>query len=53
MVQVDRRLLWHPRLDSKFLVGGGTQVTVYELLPNSSQSRYVASKHDLPALKVL
>ena len=52
MVQGDRQLLWHPRLDYKFLVGGGSQVTAYELLPDSNQSKYVASKHDIAPLKV-
>ena len=25
VVQTEKRLLWHPRLDSKFLVAGGAQ----------------------------
>lgn len=52
MVLTDRRLLWHPRLDNKFLVGGGSQLTVYEWLPEASEIKHVASKHDLQMLKV-
>ncbi|KAK7693790.1 hypothetical protein QCA50_003362 [Cerrena zonata] len=51
MVLADRRLLWHPRLDNKFLVGGGSQLTVYEWLPDLSEIKHVASKHDLQTLK--
>ena len=52
MVLADRRLLWHPRLDNRFLVGGGTQLTVYEWLPDLSEIKHVASKYDLQMLKV-
>ncbi|KAL4248763.1 WD repeat mio family protein [Abortiporus biennis] len=51
MVQAERRLLWHPRLDNKFLVAGGSQITLYEWLANSSQIKHVTSKHDLQTLK--
>ncbi|KAI0071900.1 hypothetical protein K474DRAFT_1629835 [Panus rudis PR-1116 ss-1] len=51
MVQTDRRLLWHPRLDNRFLVGGGGQLTVYEWHSGSSEIKHVTSKHDLQMMR--
>ena len=52
VVQTEKRLIWHPRLDNKFLVGGGSQVTLYEWLPDSSEIKHVTSKQDLNLMKV-
>ena len=52
MMQGDRRLLWHPRLDDKFLVGGGSQITLYEWASDTSEIRQVTSKQDLTTMKV-
>ena len=52
MMQGDRRLLWHPRLDNKFLVGGGSQITLYQWVPDTSEIRQVTSKQDLNMMKV-
>ena len=51
--QTERRLLWHPRLDDKFLVGGGSQITLYEWVADTSEIRQVTSKQDLIMMKVL
>lgn len=51
-VQTEKRLLWHPRLDDKFLVGGGSQVTLYEWVAESSEIKHVTSKQDLNLMKV-
>ncbi len=48
----DKRILWHPRLDDKFLVGGGSQVTLYEWDAETSQIKHVTSKQDLTLMKV-
>lgn len=52
VVQPEKRLIWHPRLDNKFLVGGGSQVTLYEWVPDSSEIKHVTSKQDLNVMKV-
>lgn len=52
MGQPDKRLLWHPRQDNKFLVGGGSQITLYEWAPEFPEIRQVTSRHDLPHMKV-
>ncbi|THH28339.1 hypothetical protein EUX98_g5852 [Antrodiella citrinella] len=51
MVQSERHLLWHPRLDDRFLVGGGGQLSLYEWLPVSLEIKPVASKHDLQMMR--
>ncbi|CDO72505.1 hypothetical protein BN946_scf184980.g46 [Trametes cinnabarina] len=47
----DKRLLWHPRGLSKFVVGGSSQITLYEWVPQSSQIKQVASQMELNAMK--
>jgi len=57
MVQPEKRLLWHPRGSSKFVVGGHSQIALYEYEHGTSQSsvpeiRHVTSRHDLHYMKV-
>ena len=52
MMQGDRRLLWHPRLDDKILVGGGSQITLYQWVADTTEIRQVTSKQDLNMMKV-
>ena len=52
MVQTERRLSWHPRLDNRFLVGGGGQLSLYEWCSDPSEIKPVTSKHDLQMMKV-
>lgn len=51
MGQPEKRLLWHPRHDNKFLVGGGSQITLYEWAPDFPEIRQVTSRHDLLHMK--
>ncbi|EIW63592.1 uncharacterized protein TRAVEDRAFT_43879 [Trametes versicolor FP-101664 SS1] len=51
VAQADKRLLWHPRGQNKFVVGGSTQITLYEWLPQSSQIKQVASQLELNTMK--
>ncbi|OSC97421.1 hypothetical protein PYCCODRAFT_1419471 [Trametes coccinea BRFM310] len=51
VAQADKRLLWHPRGQNKFVVGGSSQITLYEWLPQSSQIKQVASQMELNAMK--
>jgi len=51
-VQSEKRLLWHPRHDNKFVVGGGSQITLYEWAPDYPEIRHVTSQHDLQFMKV-
>ena len=52
VVQTEKRLIWHPRSDSKFLVAGASQITLYEWDPASSEIKHVTSKQDLNLMKV-
>ncbi|KII92498.1 hypothetical protein PLICRDRAFT_155080 [Plicaturopsis crispa FD-325 SS-3] len=49
--QPDRRLLWHPRHDNKFIVGGGSQITLYEWAPDYPEIRHITSRLDLQFMK--
>ncbi|KAG6844845.1 hypothetical protein H0H87_003277 [Tephrocybe sp. NHM501043] len=51
MVQYEKKLLWHPRGANKFVVGGGSQITLYEWAPNHPGIRQITSQHDLQHLK--
>ncbi|GLB45034.1 putative WD40 repeats [Lyophyllum shimeji] len=51
MVQSEKRLLWHPRGNNKFIVGGGSQITLYEWAQEHPGIRQVSSQHDLQHLK--
>ncbi|KAG6890445.1 hypothetical protein C0992_001638 [Termitomyces sp. T32_za158] len=51
MVQYDKKLLWHPRGSNRFIVGGGSQITLYEWTPSHPEIRQVTSQHDLQHLK--
>jgi len=52
MVQPDKRLLWHPRQENKFVVGGNSQITLYEWAAEFPEIRHVTSQHDLHFMKV-
>jgi len=43
----DKRLVWHPRRDDEFVVGGGTQITLYGLGKEFPEIRQLASRNDL------
>ncbi|KAI0338210.1 hypothetical protein BDW22DRAFT_1487781 [Trametopsis cervina] len=45
VVQTERRVLWHPRLNNRLLVGSSSQVTLYEWLSESSEIKHVTSSH--------
>ncbi|KAI0645993.1 hypothetical protein C8Q79DRAFT_911480 [Trametes meyenii] len=51
VAQADKRLLWHPKGQHKFVVGGSTQITLYEWLPQSSQIKQVGSQLELNMMK--
>ena len=50
--QAERKILWHPRGENKFIVGGGSQLTLYEWSSEPSIVQ-LASQHDLSLMKVL
>ncbi|KAJ7163782.1 hypothetical protein C8R43DRAFT_988631 [Mycena crocata] len=50
-VHPDKRLLWHPRQENKFVVGGGSQITLYKWAPEQQEIRHVTSQHDLQFMK--
>ncbi|KAI0032699.1 hypothetical protein K488DRAFT_49368 [Vararia minispora EC-137] len=49
--QIEKRLLWHPRGENKFIVGGGTQLTLYGWSPEDPSIVQLASQHDLSLMK--
>ncbi|KAJ7929151.1 hypothetical protein B0H13DRAFT_2311009 [Mycena leptocephala] len=51
-VQPEKRLLWHPRQENKFIVGGGSQITLYEWAPDQQEIRHITSQHDLQFMKI-
>ena len=51
MVQLDKRLLWHPRKTNKFVVGGQSQITLYEWASEYPEIRHITSQHDLNFMK--
>lgn len=50
-MQSDKRLLWHPRQDNKFIVGGNSQITLYEWAAEHPEIRHVTSRNDLAHMK--
>ncbi|TDL25945.1 WD40 repeat-like protein [Rickenella mellea] len=49
--RTDRRLLWHPRLENRFIVGGGSQITLYEWSHHGRDVRQVTSRSDLQLMR--
>lgn len=49
---LERRAQWHPRHDNKFIVGGGSQITLYEWAADFAEIRHVTSQHDLQFMRV-
>ncbi|KAF8917059.1 hypothetical protein CPB85DRAFT_1431673 [Mucidula mucida] len=49
--QADKRLLWDPRQGNKFIVGGRSQLTLYEWTPEYPEIRHITSKHGLEHMK--
>ncbi|KAH7916597.1 hypothetical protein BJ138DRAFT_1201984 [Hygrophoropsis aurantiaca] len=49
--QPEKRLLWHPRWENKFVVGGGSQMSLYQWAPEHTEIRHITSQHDLQFMK--
>ncbi|TFY61875.1 hypothetical protein EVJ58_g4227 [Rhodofomes roseus] len=47
----EKRLLWHPTHQNRFVVGGGSQITLYEWISESSEIKQVTAQQDLPHMK--
>lgn len=52
IVQMEKRLLWHPRRENTFVVGGGSQITLYQWVPQTSRIVHITSQQDLSLMKV-
>lgn len=50
--QAEKHLLWHPRRQHKFVVGGGSQMSMYEWAADRSEIRHLSSQSDLSFMKV-
>ncbi|CAK5276104.1 unnamed protein product [Mycena citricolor] len=50
-VNTDKRLLWHPLQRNKFILGGGSQITLYEWAAEEQEIRHITSQHDLQFMK--
>ncbi|THH17490.1 hypothetical protein EW146_g3338 [Bondarzewia mesenterica] len=46
-----KRLVWHPRGENRFIVGGGSQITLYEWSPGEPAIRHITSQQDLQLMK--
>ncbi|KAF8134417.1 hypothetical protein EV363DRAFT_1562004 [Boletus edulis] len=49
--QAEKHLLWHPRRQHKFVVGGGSQMSMYEWAADRSEIRHLSSQSDLSFMK--
>ncbi|KAK0434712.1 hypothetical protein EV421DRAFT_1989354 [Armillaria borealis] len=49
--QSEKRLLWNPRQGNKFIVGGGSQITLYGWTEKYPEIRHITSQHDLQYMK--
>ncbi|KAI9450344.1 hypothetical protein BJY52DRAFT_1206162 [Lactarius psammicola] len=49
--QAEKRIIWSPLRQHKFLVGGGSQLTLYDWSPDSSSVHHIASQQDLQLMK--
>ncbi|ESK97742.1 wd repeat protein [Moniliophthora roreri MCA 2997] len=47
----EKRLVWHPRHLNRFIVGGGSQITLYECTTSQPEIRHVTSQNDLQFMK--
>ena len=52
MMIPDKRVVWHPRLNDQFVVGGGTQITLFELGHEYPEIRQAASRNELHHMRV-
>lgn len=50
-LQADKRIIWSPLRRHKFLVGGGSQLTLYDWSPDDSSVHHVTSQQDLQLMK--
>jgi len=51
--KVEKQLIWHPRQENKFIVGGGSQIALYEWAPDVPEFRLLTSQSDLLNMKTL
>lgn len=52
LAQSEKKILWHPRGENKFIVGGGSQITMYEWSPEEPAIRHITSQQDIAHMKV-
>ena len=50
--KIEKRLLWHPRNKNRFIVGGGTQITLFGWEPRTKDIQKIAAQSDLQLMKV-
>lgn len=51
MVQLEKRLLWHPCKENKFVVGEHSQISLYEWASGHPEIRHITSHHGLHSMK--
>lgn len=49
--KTDKKLLWHPQNQNRFIVGGGTQITLFSWEPEVSGIQFISSQADLQLMK--
>ncbi|KAI0266669.1 hypothetical protein BC834DRAFT_872947 [Gloeopeniophorella convolvens] len=48
---LEKRIVWSPLGQNRFIVGGGSQLTLYDWSSEDSSIHHVASQHDLQSMK--
>lgn len=47
----EKRVLWHPRKENKFVVAGNSRIVLYEWAAQYPEIKHVTSQHDLHSMK--
>ena len=48
----EKRITWSPLGQNRFIVGGSSQITLYDWSPGDSLIHHVASQQDLQSMRV-
>lgn len=50
--KADRRVIWDPRRQNRFIVGGGSQISLYGWNPSSSGFSLITARSEFQLMKV-
>ncbi|EJD02917.1 WD40 repeat-like protein [Fomitiporia mediterranea MF3/22] len=49
--KMEKRLLWHPRQENRFIIGGGSQISLFDWAPDVTEFKLVSTQADLQLMK--